>query len=59
MASDKGVKCAINPDAHRTSGLQHLFYGVKIARKGWLTRDKVINCLPLEEITDVLAIKRN
>ena len=59
LAAEKGVRCAINPDAHRTDGLQYLFYGIKIARKGWLTRDNVINCLPLDEITEALAIKRS
>ncbi len=57
LAAQKGVKCAINPDAHRACDLDSLFFGIKIARKGWLTRNDVINCLPLEEITDALATK--
>jgi DNA polymerase (family 10) len=54
LAKEKGVKCSINPDAHSTRGLQDLAFGVRIARKGWLTRDDVINCLPLPEMTKFL-----
>jgi DNA polymerase (family 10) len=58
LAKEKGVKCAINPDAHSTSGLQDLIFGVGIARKGWLTKDDVINTLPLARMESVLKAKR-
>jgi len=58
LATEKGVKCAINPDAHRTEGLQDLWFGARLARKGWLTRKDVVNCLPLDEIVPVLEAKR-
>jgi DNA polymerase (family 10) len=58
MAKRKGVKCVINPDAHRTERLQDLWFGIGIARKGWLTKDDVMNCLPLEKIENALAAKR-
>ncbi len=58
LAKEKGVKCAINPDAHHTSGLQHLWFGVALARKGWLEKSDVVNCLPLEKIEAVLQKKR-
>jgi DNA polymerase (family X) len=58
LATEKGVKCVINPDAHHTSHLQFLYFGVGIARKGWLTRDDVVNCLPLGKIEKVLEAKR-
>jgi DNA polymerase (family 10) len=58
MAVEKGVKCSINPDAHCTAGLQDLWHGVRTARKGWLTRADVVNCLPLGKIEQVLAAKR-
>lgn len=50
-ARDKGVKCAINPDAHRISQFAMLRHGVTIARKGWLRREDVINTMSLEAIT--------
>ena len=59
LAKEKGVTCAINPDAHTVHGLQDLWYGLKIARKGWLTRRDVLNCLPLSQVTDALTRKRH
>jgi DNA polymerase (family 10) len=59
LAKEKGVKCVINPDAHRTERLQDLWFGVGIARKGWLTKADVMNCLPLGKIEAALQAKRN
>ena len=58
LAREKGIQCSINPDAHTTYGLQDLWYGLRSARKGWLTRHDVINCLPLGRIEQALAAKR-
>ena len=58
LAKQRGVKCAIDPDAHRTERLQDLWFGVGIARKGWLTKSDVINCLPLNQIEKALKTKR-
>jgi DNA polymerase (family X) len=57
-AKDHGVRCAINPDAHSVRGFQDLWFGVAIARKGWLTREDVVNCLPIGEVARVLQQKR-
>ncbi len=59
LAKNKGVKCVIDPDAHRTERLQDLWFGVGIARKGWLTKADVMNCLPVDEIARALKAKRN
>jgi DNA polymerase (family 10) len=59
LAKRKGVKCVINPDAHRTERLQDLWFGVGIARKGWLTKSDVMNCLPLGKIESALQAKRS
>jgi DNA polymerase (family 10) len=59
LAKQKGVKCVINPDAHRTERLQDLWFGVGIARKGWLTKSDVMNCLPLGKIELALQAKRS
>jgi DNA polymerase (family X) len=58
LAKQKGVKCVINPDAHRTERLQDLWFGIGIVRKGWLTKDDVVNCLPLGKIERALRLKR-
>jgi DNA polymerase (family 10) len=55
LAKELGVRCAINPDAHSTAGLQDLWFGIQIARKGWLTRNDVINSLPLAQVKAALA----
>jgi DNA polymerase (family 10) len=59
LAKQKGVKCVINPDAHRTERLQDLWFGVGIARKGWLTKADVMNCLTLSKIESALQAKRD
>jgi len=58
LAKSKGVRCAINPDAHSIHGLHDLIFGIKSARKGWLSKTDVINCLPLSEIESALGAKR-
>ena len=58
MAKQKGVKCVINPDAHHVERLHDLWFGIGVARKGWLTKDDVVNCLSLEKIEQALATKR-
>jgi DNA polymerase (family 10) len=57
-AKSKGVKCVINPDAHRNEQARFLRLGVGIARKGWLEKSDVINTLPLEKLRVELARKR-
>ena len=59
LAKQKGVKCVINPDAHRIERLQDLWFGIGAARKGWLTQDDVMNCLPLGKIEEALQAKRS
>ncbi len=49
-AAEKGLLCAINPDAHTTEGLRYYLAGVNIARKGWLTKDQILNTRPLEQV---------
>jgi DNA polymerase (family X) len=58
LAKQKGVKCVINPDAHRIERLQDLWFGIGIARKGWLTQTDVVNCLPLSKMESELTRKR-
>jgi DNA polymerase (family 10) len=59
LAKEKGVRCVINPDAHATAGLQNLYFGVGAARKGWLTKNDIVNCLPLAKVIPVLQAKRS
>ena len=57
-AKKKGVKIAINPDAHQTAGLQDISFGIKIARKGWLEKGDCLNCLNLKRMKAYLLNKQ-
>jgi len=56
-AKSKGVKCVINPDAHRREHFGFLRLGAGVARKGWLEKADVINTLPLKELMKALGKK--
>jgi DNA polymerase (family 10) len=58
-AKSKGVKCVINCDAHRAEHAAFLRLGAGIARKGWLTREDVINTLPIDKLRLELKKKRS
>ena len=49
-ARDHGVQIAVNTDAHSVAGLDHLGYGIGIARKGWLRATDIPNTLSCEAI---------
>ena len=49
-AKSKGVKCVINPDAHRNGHAGFLRLGAGAARKGWLEKSDVVNTLPLSRL---------
>ena len=49
-ARDHGVQIAVNTDAHSIAGLDHLGYGIGIARKGWLCAADVPNALGRDAI---------
>jgi DNA polymerase (family 10) len=57
-AKSKGVKCVINCDAHRIEHAGYLRLGAGVARKGWLTREDIINTLPLSKLMKELKRKR-
>jgi len=49
QAKQRGVKIVINTDAHHTSHLDKIRYGILQARRAWLTKDDVLNTLPAEK----------
>jgi DNA polymerase (family 10) len=53
-ARDKGVLCSINPDAHTTAALHRLGLGVRVARKGWLRKEDVLNTRSTAEVEKFL-----
>jgi len=53
-ARRSGVKFAINSDAHATTHLAFMRYGVGTAQRGWLTADEVINTWSLRRLRSFL-----
>jgi len=47
QAKRAGCFFSVNPDAHHTSGIENIKYGIGIARKGWLGPGDVINTFTL------------
>jgi len=54
MAKQRGVKIAISTDAHSTTHLGFMKYGVATARRGWIEKSDVINALPLDQFLAAL-----
>ncbi len=53
-ANEKGLKIVISTDAHSTRGLDWMKYGVRTARRAWLTKKDVLNTLPAEKFLNAL-----
>jgi DNA polymerase (family X) len=53
-AMSKGVKCVINPDAHRNEHAGFLRLGAGVARKGWLKKGDVVNGLGWQHLSKAL-----
>ena len=53
-AADAGVGIVISTDAHRVHELANLGLGVAQARRGWLTRDQVVNARPWREVRKLM-----
>lgn len=49
-AMKRGVKIAIGTDAHGPVDLGWIRYGIGICRRGWATRDAVLNCMDADSL---------
>jgi len=54
MAKQHGVKVVINTDAHHTSHLRKIHYGILQARRAWLTKADVLNTLPAKKFGEAM-----
>jgi DNA polymerase (family X) len=54
QAKQHGVKIVINTDAHHTSHMEKIRYGVLQARRAWLTKEDVLNTLPVKEFAKAM-----
>ena len=53
-----GARFTISSDAHSTTELDFMQFGVGSARRGWLTSEDVLNTRPLEELRALLRTRR-
>lgn len=53
-AQEKGVKLAVNTDAHSKEMLDHMKYGISAAKRGWLNKHSLINTLTKDEFESFL-----
>ncbi len=49
-AGELGIPISINTDAHEPEQLEQMHYGVRTARRGWLSAAQVLNCWPKERL---------
>ena len=56
-AGEAGVLVAVNTDAHSVGALAHMDVGIAQARRGWLTREQVLNTRTWKQIERMLAKK--
>ena len=54
LAKSKGVKFVVNTDSHHTSHLQNMKFGVLQLRRAWLTRQDVLNTLPVAKFAKLM-----
>ena len=54
QAKQHGVKTVINTDAHHTSHMEKMQYGILQARRAWLTKDDVLNTLPADKFAKAM-----
>ncbi len=47
-AKKRGLRFVVSTDAHSIAEMNHLRYGIDMARKGWLTKDDVLNAQDVE-----------
>lgn len=57
-AKERGIRIAIDTDAHNVSELDNIRYGLAMARRGWLERSDVVNAGTLDELLEWLKSRR-
>ena len=55
-AKEKGIRISIGTDTHHPGGLGMMRFGVGIARRAWLEKKDILNCMNYEELK---SLRRN
>jgi DNA polymerase (family 10) len=58
-AKELGIPLSINTDSHSEADFDMLPYGVATARRGWVTKNDVINCWPTDKLLKWLKKRGN
>ncbi|MGH1366208.1 MAG: DNA polymerase/3'-5' exonuclease PolX [Calditrichia bacterium] len=58
-AIEKGVMMSVNPDSHRVAGFSDMQYGIGMARKGWLSKEQVLNTYSADEVLAFVNKRRH
>ena len=53
-AKELGIPVALTTDAHTPSEFDFMEMAVTVARRGWLTKDDILNCKTYDELRDWL-----
>jgi len=59
QALEAGCLLVINTDAHSGDQLDQMALGVRTARRGWATADRIINTWPVSKVRDWVEARRN
>jgi DNA polymerase (family 10) len=51
-ASEEGILISLGPDAHSIEGFKDIKYGLVMARKGWVQKEGLLNCMSAGKIND-------
>ncbi len=57
MAKEAGCKIVVNTDAHHTTEMENMRYGIRQLRRAWFTRQDILNTLPAKEFLTKLRPK--
>ncbi|MBU2600398.1 DNA polymerase/3'-5' exonuclease PolX [bacterium] len=57
-AKELGVKFSLGTDAHHLDQLWMMKLGVGVARRGWLTKEDILNTYELDDLMRLLRIKK-
>ena len=59
LALDKGARLVVSSDAHFLPALDWVRWGIQMARRGWATRQDILNTRSLAELRPLLRRHRN
>ena len=59
LACERGVHLVISTDAHSTTALGNLRWGVQMARRAWLSREAVLNTRAIDDLRQLLRRNRH